>query len=139
MELTNVEQQVKIERALLFIRVTVFLVMFMWTLDKFLNPSHGINVYEKFYFIAGISDYLMYGLAVIEMIIITLFLLGIQKTYTYGAVLLFHSVSTLSAFAVYLSPFEGAGLLFFAAWPMLAACFALFTLREHDKLLVVGD
>jgi hypothetical protein len=29
-------------------------------------------------------------------------------------------------------------LLFFAAWPMLAACFALYLLRDLDTLGVVG-
>jgi len=44
-----------------------------------------------------------------------------------------HTVSTLSSYAQYLDPFNN--LLFFAAWPMLAACVALFLLRGHDTLL----
>ena len=30
-------------------------------------------------------------------------------------------------------------LLFFAAWPMWAACIALFVLREHDQYTVGGS
>jgi len=52
----------------------------------------------------------------------------------YGAVLLLHGISTLSAYKQYLHPFEPHNLLFFAAWPMLAACFALYYLREADVL-----
>ncbi len=58
------------------------------------------------------------------------------KTWTYGAVLLFHAVSTLSSWQMYLG-FDN--LLFFAAWPMLAACFTLFWLRDQDTLLTVGN
>lgn len=42
-------------------------------------------------------------------------------------VLLLHGISTLSSYRQYLDPFNN--LLFFAAWPMLAACFALYLLR----------
>lgn len=45
-----------------------------------------------------------------------------------------HGVSTLVSWRDYLDPFEGPNLLFFAAWPMLAACFALFALRDFDRL-----
>ena len=37
---------------------------------------------------------------------------------------------------MYLEPFDH--LLFFAAWPMLAACFALYLLRDDDTLCVFG-
>jgi putative oxidoreductase len=111
------------------------LVMFMWTIDKFINPGHAAKVYEKFYYIAGIESVVMYVLGAVEIIILLLFLVGYKKKYTYGAVLLLHAVSTLSSFKQYLAPFEGPNLLFFAAWPMLAACFMLFLLRDQDKKL----
>ena len=40
-------------------------------------------------------------------------------------------------FKQYLAPFEGPNLLFYAAWPMLAACFALYRLRDLDTLWAV--
>ena len=128
----------KLQLSLLFLRLTVFLVMFMWTIDKFINPGHAAKVYESFYYIAGLESVVMYSIGVIEIIILLLFLVGYKKKYTYGAVLVFHTVSTLSSFKQYLAPFEGPGLLFFAAWPMLAACFALFLLRDQDKMLSLG-
>jgi hypothetical protein len=111
--------------------------MFMWTLDKFLNPEHAAAVYENFYFIGGIGNFLFYVIGAIEMMILTGFLLGYQKKLTYGAVLIFHAISTLSSFKQYLSPFASPNLLFFAAWPMLAACFALYYLRDHDTMWVM--
>lgn len=128
----------KLQLSLLFLRVTVFLVMFMWTIDKFVNPEHAAKVYEMFYYIAGLESVVVYVIGAIEIIILLLFLVGYNKKYTYGAVLIFHTVSTLSPFKLYLAPFEGANLLFFAAWPMLAACFTLFLLRDQDKKLSIS-
>ena len=76
----------------------------------------------------------MYVIGAIEMFILLLFVAGYKKQYTYGAVLALHAVSTLASFKQYLAPFDGPNLLFFAAWPMLAACFALFNLRDQDKM-----
>ncbi|HZD54329.1 MAG TPA: hypothetical protein VE175_14870 [Woeseiaceae bacterium] len=118
--------------ALLALRLTVFLVMLVWTLDKFLAPGHAASVFEHFYFVAGLGPVVLYLVGVVELLIILGFLLGLARRFTYGAVLLFHGISTLASFPQYLHP--AAGRLFFAAWPMLAACFALYLLRDHDTL-----
>ena len=124
---------------LFFMRVTVFLVMFMWTIDKFINPAHAQAIFAKFYNIGlggfSYSHELLYLIAGLEVALLVGFLFGLKKTITYGLVLVFHGVSTLSAYQQYFSPFTGSHLLFFAAWPMLAACFALFYLRDQDKWL----
>jgi len=133
-----IEHEKRLQLSLLFLRVTVFLVMFMWTIDKFVNPGHAAKVYESFYFIAGLESVLMYAIGAAEMVLLLLFLAGYKKTLTYGAILILHAVSTLSSFNQYLAPFEGPNLLFFAAWPMLAACFTLFLLRDQDKMLSLG-
>ncbi len=46
-------------RSLLALRLSVFLVMFMWTLDKFVNPEHAMKVYENFYGLGGVGGALM--------------------------------------------------------------------------------
>jgi len=127
------EQDQKLQFSLLFLRLAVFLVIFMWTIDKFINPGHSAKIYESFYNIGGLGNIVMYAIGVIEIILLMLFLVGYKKTFTYGAVLVIHTVSTLSAFKQYLAPFDGPNLLFFAAWPMLAACLTLFLLRDQDK------
>lgn len=123
--------------ALFLMRVSIFLVMFMWTLDKFLNPDHASSVYKNFYFMGGMGDIIIFFIGAVEMAIIAGFLLGFQKKWTYGVVLTLHAISTLSSFKQYLSPFVSPNLLFFAAWPMLAACFALFYLRDRDTMFVI--
>lgn len=122
--------------ALLLLRLSVFLVMLMWTLDKFVNPGHAAQVYETFYLIGGLGTAAMWIAGAVELVIIVGFVLGIARTYTYGAVLVLHAISTFSSYRQYLDPFEN--LLFLAAWPMLAACLALFLLRDRDVLATVS-
>ncbi len=67
----------RVRLPLFLLRAGVFIVMLMWTLDKFIHPGHAAGVFKKFYSIGGI---------------------------------------------------------FFAAWPMLAACITLYLLRDLDTL-----
>lgn len=134
--LGNVGGRVPLVRFLL--RISVFLVLLMWVLDKAVNPAHAIKVFESFYGLSGVGTALVYGLGVIQFVIVLGFVMGVLKPWTYGAVLVMHGVSTLVSFRQYLDPFTGPNLLFFAAWPMLAACFALFYLRDLDTLWVLG-
>ena len=45
-----------LELSLFGLRLTIFFVMLIWTLDKFVNPGHAAKVYEKFYFISGMES-----------------------------------------------------------------------------------
>ena len=119
----------RLEIPLLTLRLGVFIVMLMWTLDKFVNPAHSAAVFENFYMISGLGPTIFLIIGLLELALIVGFLLGVKKTFTYGAVFILHAVSTLSSWQQYLG-FDS--LLFFAAWPMLAACYALFALRDLD-------
>jgi putative oxidoreductase len=128
----------RLQASLMLLRLTVFLVMLMWTLDKIVNPDHAAKVFESFYFIGGLGAPLMKAIGVAELLVILAFVAGLAKRWTYGFVLLAHAVSTLSSFRVYLDPFASPNLLFFAAWPMLAACVTLYLLRDEDRLASLG-
>jgi len=124
--------------SLLLLRLSVFVVMLVWTLDKFINPKHAARVYEMFYFVPNISEVALLVIGGAEMLLIAAFVVGWRKRWTYGAVLILHAVSTLSSYKQYLAPFEySTNLLFFAAWPMLAACFTLYYLRDLDTRLTL--
>lgn len=128
--------QARIATALFWLRASVFLVMLVWTLDKFLDPEHAARVYKHFYFIGGLSKEAFYVIGLVELVILIGFLVGYRKKWTYGFVLVVHAISTLSSYKKYT---VDIGLLFFAAWPMLAACFALYYLRDLDTKYTIGN
>ena len=138
----------RVPLAMLVLRLGVFVVMAIFTIDKLFTveraitalqhfPLHPLNVFLNFAFIGGFTKPVMYAVGVIELAIIVGFLLGFKKRMTYGAVLLFHAISTISTYNMYVTPFEGVHLLYFAAWPMLAASFALYYLRDLDTKWVI--
>lgn len=131
----KLEQRLRI--SLLLLRLGVFLVMAVWVLDKFVNPAHAAQVFEYFYFIEGLRPGGAYVLGALQGIVVLGFVIGFQKRITYGLVFLMHLMSTLSSWAVYLDPWAIPNILFWAAWPMLAAAFTLYYLRDHDALLTV--
>lgn len=135
---TNTRDARRIAAALLLLRIGIFIVMAIWTLDKFVRPEHAAAVFDRYYGIAGLSNMLVYALAGAESLLLAGFLLGIAPRLTYGGVLLLHGISTLSAYQQYLHPFEGNHLLFFAAWPMLAACVVIYMLRDLDVWQIGG-
>ncbi len=122
---------------LLLLRLSVFLVMFMWTIDKFVQPQHASKIMEHFYSAPGVGNLMIQVIGALELALIVAFVAGIARRWTYGLVLLLHGISTISSYKQYLHPFQAPNLLFFAAWPMLAACFALYYLREADVLWTV--
>lgn len=123
--------------ALLALRIGVAIVMLVWSVDKILNPGHAASVFEKFYLLPGLGQASLAAIGILQLVVVAGFLAGVAKTWTYGAVLAMHAVSTLSSWRQYVDPFAGANLLFFAAWPMLAACLALFILRRHDTMMTL--
>lgn len=134
-------QQSRIEWSLFLLRLGVFIVMIMWTLDKFIAPGHAVVVFEKFYFLKGMGGTIMTVIGIVELVIVLAFLAGLYKKWTYGIVMVIHAISTLSAWHIYLNPWPAQpapNLLFFAAWPMLAACVALFLLRDLDNKFTLG-
>lgn len=126
------------ELSLLALRVSIAVVMIPWSLDKLVRPEHAARVFEGFYSLPGLGESVFMALGIAQLLLVLAFLAGMAKTWTYGLVLLLHAASTFSSWRQYLDPYEGANLLFFAAWPMLAACFALFMMRAQDRLLSLG-
>jgi len=126
----------RVRLPLLLLRIGVFIVMLMWTLDKLVRPAHAAGVFKKFYHIEGLSPTLFLIIAAAELLLLVAFVAGLGKRFTYAAVLILHAISTLSSYPQYLAPFDN--LLFFAAWPMLAACATLYLLRDLDTLWTLG-
>lgn len=123
---------------LLLLRSGVALVFFMWTLDKLLNPVHAAGIFEHYYQIAGAGSALMVGIGIAQLVLVAAFATGTFRKYSYGLIAILHAVSTASACQNYLNPWEKPNLLFFAAFPMLAACIGLWLLRTWDVWTVDG-
>lgn len=124
----NSDVKNRLQWSLFSLRLTVFIVMAAWTLDKFIDPGHSARIFEHFYGIGGSTDTIAYILGALQLILVVAFLAGIKKRITYGIIFVIHGLSTLSSYAQYID----GKLLFFAAWPMWAACFALYLLRDED-------
>jgi len=125
----------KLAASLLTMRVTIFIVMLMWTVDKLIRPEHASAVYDAFYGLSSVTGHIMTTIGVLELMLIVGFVLGLFKSVTYLIVLILHTISTFSSVGAYLSPFTGNHLLFFAALPMWAACLGLYLMRGKDTLL----
>lgn len=130
----------RVSASLIWLRYGVFVVFLAWTLDKVVNPGHASSVFQGFYGISFPGNSILFGLAFLELVVILAFLAGLWKAWTYGFVLVFHGISTVSSYEQYI-PHYGAdvNLLFFAAWPMLAACWVLFVLRDLDTRWTLSD
>ena len=125
--------------SLLLLRLGVFIVFFMWSLRKLLFPESTINIFSHFYFYDGMTNSLSYILGAIQMAIVVAFLLGVKKRITYGILFLMHLGSTVLSYGKYFDPWSSPNLLFFTAFPMLAALAALYLMRNEDTLFTIGQ
>jgi putative oxidoreductase len=131
-------QRLRLPVALLLLRLSVFFALLMWCLDKFINPIQTTRILSGFYSIRGVSFLAANSMGILQAVLITAFVLGIFKRLSYGLVFLSHIPATLAPWGQYLHPYSGHVLLFLAAFPMLAACFAVYYLRDEDVLTVGG-
>ena len=123
---------------LLLMRLGITSVFLMWTLDKFVNPEHAAAVFKKFYMVPSLSSSLAYGVGAIQLAVVLAFALGALRNITYPIILIMHAISTFSSFKQYADPWTYPHLLFFAAIPMLGACFTLWLLRRYDDYSIDG-
>lgn len=128
----------RLRLSLLLLRYSVALVFVMWTIDKIIRTDHAAGVFAHFYFLKDIAPMLMKSIGILELLLIAAFLIGWKRRATYGLIVIFHGISTISSFRQFTDPFTGTNLLFFASWPMLAAAIALYLLREEDTLLTAN-
>lgn len=120
--------------SLFILRLGVGVVFLMWIADKFINPEHTVSVFERYYNIPGLAITAAYTIGALQLVLIITFFAGAFKKYSYGLILILHSISTVSTYGKLLDPWSPPNLLFYAALPMLAACWALFSLRDLDIL-----
>ncbi|MEO1297462.1 MAG: DoxX protein [Cyanobacteria bacterium J06636_16] len=116
------------------IRITTAAFFLVWSLEKIIAPEIAQKVFARFY-ASTISPSVSIALGILQTAIVLLFLAGLFKLWTYGAILGMHAVSTLSSYEPLLNPYTPPNHLFWAAVPTLGAIFALFLMRKEDQLL----
>src|SRR5262245_22722787 len=105
----------RVRLPLFLLRLSVFVVMLACALMKFVDPARSAGIYKKFYHLPDVGAAITYTLGGLEVLLLLGFVAGLQKRFTYGAVLLFHAISTVSSYQQYISAFEANNLLFYAA------------------------
>ena len=126
----------KIQVSLAIIRISTAMFFLVWSLRKLIQPESTQNIFSKFYFME-VSPVFSYVVGVIQTLIILAFLVGLFKTWTYGAILGMHLVSVLSTYKQLLNPYESPNTLFWAAVPACGGLIALFLLRDKDEWLTL--
>ena len=106
--------QTALARSLLALRVSIFVVMAVWTIDKLLDPEHTRLIIQQFYGLRRVSAATARTLGIIELALLVAFVSGLWRRWTYGIVLLLHAASTFGSFREYLTPWRDDHLMFFA-------------------------
>ncbi|MDJ0616406.1 MAG: DoxX protein [Calothrix sp. MO_192.B10] len=126
----------KLQVSLAIIRISTAIFFLVWSLRKLIQPESTQKIFSSFYFMQ-ISPEISYVVGAIQTLIILMFLVGLFKTWTYGALLGMHIVSVLSTYQKLLNPYESPNTLFWAAVPALGGLIALFLLRDRDQWLTL--
>lgn len=127
----------KLQFSLLAMRLTIAFFLMQWVLDKFLDPDHTARIFDFFYKIP-IDVSVSPIIGVVQFVIVSAFLVGFMKRVSFGLVALMHTVTTISTWRSIIMPFaEGNNQLFTTGVPVLAACWALYVLRDRDVLFSV--
>lgn len=127
----------KLEISLATIRITTAAFFLIWSIEKIVAPEIAQKVFSRFYG-STISPGVSIAIGILQTTLILLFLAGLLKLWTYGAILGMHAVSTLSSYEPLLNPYTPPNHLFWAAVPTLGAIFALFLLRKEDQMLTLS-
>jgi hypothetical protein len=123
----------ELRAALLVLRIGLGLFLLLWSIDKMVAPEQTAKIFQYFYKTPLPASFAP-AVGTLEAALSLVFLAGLWKTWSYGAALALHAISTLSTWKQLLSPF-GENHLFIAAIPVLAGFVALFLLRREDTLL----
>lgn len=122
--------------ALGVMRLTTGVFFLVWAAEKILAPELARRVFETFYF-SSPSEELLLATGLLQAVIVLAFMAGLLRFWTYGALLVMHTVSVVSTIPRLVDPFTVPNHLFWAGVPVWGLLFALFVLRNRDTFLAV--
>ena len=126
-----------LEISLFSIRVSLAAFFSVWAIGKIVAPEITQAVAESYYS-SAVSSSASTIFGIVQLLIVLLFLAGLFKTWTYGAVLGMHAVSVVVAYDRFFDPYTAPNYLFWAAIPTLGALIALFLMRKQDQLFTLS-
>ncbi len=130
---TKTDRPLEISLAVMRLSMGVFFLI--WASEKIFAPEIARRVAETFYFTSPSNEALLItGLA--QVVLIGAFMAGLFRFWTYGALLLIHTMSVLTTWNRLIDPFTPPNHLFWAGVPLIATLLALFLLRDRDNFLV---
>ena len=122
--------------SLAILRLSTGVFFLVWALQKILAPEIARRAFEAFYF-SSPSDEMLLITGILQTLIVLAFMAGLFRFWTYGALLVMHTVSVFSTIPRLIDPLTSPNLLFWAAVPVLGLLIVLFLLRDRDTFLVV--
>lgn len=125
-------------KGLVITRIGIVLFLLPWVLDKFTSPAHTAKVFSHFYKIGDVGVNASYAIGVLWALLLLAFAIGFKKRISYGLVLLFHGVTTVTTIPAMIPYTEKFNMLFLAAIPTLGAMILLYLMRDHDTIGTIG-
>ena len=128
----------KVAIALLLMRLTIGAFFTVWASLKFLRPNWMEKVFHDVYHFSFITQDHALAIGLVQGFVVFLFVIGMQRTYSYGIVFLMHSVGVAGSIPLLMKFTHYPSNLLWTAVPTLGAMLALFYLREYDIYTVDG-
>jgi putative oxidoreductase len=126
--------------ALLILRLSLGLLMLVWGSDKLVNPEHGVQVFDTFYFGALSSRAIMPVLGALQIILGLAVLAGVARRYAYPILAAVTGITLIGVWRSVVDPWgwflEGANVLFFPSLIIFAAVLVLMAVRDDDRFVV---
>lgn len=128
----------KLSIALLIIRLSIGAFFGIWASLKFYRPEWFENVFTNFYGLEFITRDMSTYVGSLQLVITLLFILGLWRTFSYGALVLMQAAGVLGSVPNLTTWTTYPNNLMWAAVPALGAAIALFILRKEDWLSLDG-
>lgn len=133
------DRDTTLEVSLALVRYTVAAFFAVWVVEKFVKPETTQAIFKAFYYVEALPLEASYAVGVIQAVVLIAFVLGLFKTWSYGALTLMHAGSTLASWQQLSDPYTGVNHLFWASVPVLGAMIALWILRRRDRFATLGS
>ncbi|MEQ1755898.1 MAG: DoxX family membrane protein [Micropepsaceae bacterium] len=125
--------EIALPRALFVSRITLAIFLLQWGIEKFVVPSNTAAIWGYFYGL-NVPQAVGYVFGAAEVAIALCLILGVFRTWAYGAAVFLHAASVVVSWRQLFDPWSvPTNHLFVAGVPVLGALVALFLLRHWDN------